>query len=137
MAGLGVAHNYRRILVEISPGELIDKISILEIKASRVTEPDKLASIWHELELLTRVHDECIPRSDELALLSADLKTLNIALWEIEFEIRKEEQAKRFRKRFIGLARAGYRSNDRRAALKRQINILLGSAIIEEKSYVD
>lgn len=132
---LAAAGSYRRIFVEISPGELVDKISILEIKASRITEPHKLLNIRHELELLTRVHDECMPKSAQLALLSADLKTLNITLWNVEEEIRKE-QAKRSRRRFIGFARTVYRNNDRRAALKRRINILLGSPIIEEKSYI-
>ncbi|AZO23958.1 hypothetical protein EJ070_26920 [Mesorhizobium sp. M1E.F.Ca.ET.045.02.1.1] len=125
----------RPILVEIAPGELLDKISILEIKAASIADAAKRANVLHELEQLSHVRDEHIPASEALAGLYADLKAVNQALWVIEDDIRVEELNKRFGDRFIELARGVYRTNDRRAALKREINLLLSSAIIEEKSY--
>jgi hypothetical protein len=125
----------RPILVEIAPGELLDKISILEIKAANIADASKRANVLLELEQLSRVRDEHLPASEALAGLYADLKAVNQALWVIEDDIRVEELNKRFGDRFIELARNVYRTNDRRAALKREINLLLSSAIIEEKSY--
>ncbi|BCG94771.1 DUF6165 family protein [Mesorhizobium sp. 131-2-1] len=125
----------RPILVEIAPGELLDKISILEIKAASIADASKLVNVLHELEQLSRVRDEHLPASATLASLYAELKAVNQALWVIEDDIRVEELNKRFGDRFIELARGVYRTNDRRAALKREINVLLSSAIIEEKSY--
>jgi len=125
----------RPILVEIAPGELLDKISILEIKAANIADASKRANVLLELEQLSRVRDEHLPASEALAGLYADLKAVNQALWVIEDDIRVEELNKRFGDRFIELARSVYRTNDRRAALKREINLLLSSAIIEEKSY--
>jgi uncharacterized protein DUF6165 len=125
----------RPILVEIAPGELLDKISILEIKATNIADASKRANVLLELEQLSRVRDEHLPASEALAGLYADLKAVNQALWVIEDDIRVEELNKRFGDRFIELARSVYRTNDRRAALKREINLLLSSAIIEEKSY--
>jgi len=125
----------RPILVEIAPGELLDKISILEIKAANIADASKRANVLLELEQLSCVRDEHLPASEALAGLYADLKAVNQALWVIEDDIRVEELNKRFGDRFIELARSVYRTNDRRAALKREINLLLSSAIIEEKSY--
>ncbi|RWA61923.1 DUF6165 family protein [Mesorhizobium sp.] len=125
----------RPILVEIAPGELLDKISILEIKAASIADASKRANVLHELEQLSRVRGEHISESEALAGLYADLKAVNQALWVIEDDIRVEELNKRFGDRFVELARSVYRTNDRRAALKREINLLLNSTIVEEKSY--
>jgi hypothetical protein len=129
------ATNNQSITVEVAPGELIDKITILQIKSERISDPAKLANVRHELNVLDTVHGERVPSSDRLAALTADLKAVNEALWDIEDEIRVCEKAKDFGPRFVELARSVYHQNDRRAALKRQINDLLGSQIIEEKSY--
>ena len=124
------------ILVEIAPGELIDKITILEIKSVRITDAGKLGHVHDELALLTAAHDRAIVPSTELAALTAELKAVNEALWQIEDEIRLCERAGDFGQHFVQLARAVYRNNDRRSGLKRQINELLGSQLLEEKAYV-
>ncbi|MGD9915837.1 MAG: DUF6165 family protein [Rhizobiaceae bacterium] len=123
------------IMVEIAPGELLDKISILEIKNERITDAAKRANVRIELDLLCAARDREITPSAALDSLYASLKRVNEALWEIEDGIRDEERDRRFGERFVELARSVYRTNDRRAALKREINTLLGSAIVEEKSY--
>jgi tetratricopeptide (TPR) repeat protein len=129
------ASKAQAVAVEVAPGELIDKITILQIKSERISDPAKLVNVRHELNVLETVEHERIASSERLKQLSADLKAVNEALWDIEDEIRVCERAKDFGPRFIELARSVYHQNDRRAALKRQINDLLGSAIIEEKSY--
>jgi post-segregation antitoxin (ccd killing protein) len=121
--------------VPIGPGELVDKITILEIKSERLASLDKLANVRVELAALVAARDAAIEVSEALAQLTAGLKKVNEALWQIEDEIRDCERSADFGPRFIELARAVYRSNDQRAALKRQINELLGSVIVEEKSY--
>ena len=123
------------IPIEIAPGELIDKITILEIKLERMTDPDKLANVKVEWEVLTASRDAHATPSDELAALTTELKTINEALWVIEDDIRDCERDKDFGDKFIELARAVYKTNDKRAAVKRQINELLGSSLVEEKSY--
>ncbi len=123
------------VAVEISPGELIDKITILEIKAERMADPAKLRNVRHELDLLSGIRERAFAPSPELARLTSELKEVNQTLWQTEDDIRDCERATDFGPRFIALARSVYRSNDRRAALKREIGALLGSAIIEEKSY--
>lgn len=123
------------ILVEIAPGELLDKQSILEIKSERITDAAKLANVRIELDVLVRARAGAIPDLAELEALYARLKGVNEALWEIEDGIRDEEAAQRFGARFVELARSVYRTNDERAAIKREINVLLGSRIVEEKSY--
>lgn len=123
------------VLVPVSWGEVIDKITILEIKAERLTDPAKQNNVRRELEALTAVRERDFPNHAGLASLAADLKTINEALWTIEDDIRECERAHDFGESFIRLARAVYVTNDRRAALKRQINDLLGSSLIEEKSY--
>ena len=122
-------------MVGIAPGELIDKISILEIKAERITGPDKLHNVRSELDRLRAARDRTIRPSDELHELAAELRSVNDALWDIEDQIRDCERAGDFGQRFIELARSVYQQNDRRAAIKRRINERLGSEIIEEKSY--
>lgn len=122
------------ILVPISPGELLDKITILRIKSQRMSDPAKLANVRHELELLERTWTAAIGDAD----VSADeraLEAVNARLWVIEDDIRDKEAARAFDARFIELARAVYVENDERAAIKKRINTRLGSRIVEEKSY--
>jgi hypothetical protein len=125
----------RAIRVEVALGELIDKITILEIKNERITDSSKLQNVRTELAELTTERDRLLPPSDELARLTAGLKEVNAELWRIEDEIRDCERRQDFGPAFIALARSVYHQNDRRAALKRRINDLLGSRIVEEKSY--
>jgi hypothetical protein len=127
--------NVKSVAVQISPGELIDKITILAIKSERMTDEEKLANVRAEHALLEASLAECGAASAALDALGAELKDANERLWEIEDEIRLCETAKDFGPRFIELARGVYRNNDRRAELKRRINELLGSHIREEKSY--
>jgi hypothetical protein len=123
------------ISVEVSPGELIDKITILGIKLERIEDEDKLKNVKLEWETLTRARDEAIEATPELEKLTADLKESNERLWEIEDDIRQCERDKDFGDKFVELARAVYANNDQRSRLKREINELLGSRLIEEKSY--
>ena len=125
------------LLVPVSWGELLDKISILEIKKERISHPDKLKNISHELELLSAVRDKDMVNSDGIASLCEALKEVNEALWEIEDDIRVCEQKQEFDGEFVRLARAVYKTNDRRAELKYKVNALLGSEVVEEKSYED
>jgi hypothetical protein len=124
------------VTVPISPGELIDKITILEIKSERITDEEKLGNVRTELAMLRRARDAAVGPSPELQALEAELKATNTALWDIEDRIRKCERAGDFGPDFIVLARAVYRGNDRRAAVKRRVNELLGSDIVEEKAYI-
>jgi Family of unknown function (DUF6165) len=125
----------RSVMVGIAPGELIDKIGILEIKAERITDAGKLNHVRAELYALLEARDASIFDTEGLVPLAADLKATNEALWDIEDRIRDCERAGDFGQRFIDLARSVYQQNDRRAAIKRRINERLGSEIIEEKSY--
>ena len=121
--------------VDVSVGELIDKITILEIKAERLGDPAQVNNVRNELEILLAARDAALPPSTELNELSLSLKRINEQLWGIEDDIRDRERAKDFGERFIELARSVYVCNDERATLKRRINELLGSRIVEEKSY--
>jgi hypothetical protein len=123
------------ILIPISPGELLDKITILQIKAQRMTDPVKLANVKTELDMLSKVWSEAVAVDAEITALTTELKAVNEALWEIEDDIRDEERNKRFNKRFIELARAVYVTNDERANAKKKVNLHLNSTIVEEKSY--
>jgi hypothetical protein len=123
------------ILVPISPGELLDKITILRIKAARMSDVGKVANVKHELALLEQVWKDSGAAAVNLGTEEANLTRVNEALWVIEDDIRDEEHASRFGERFIELARAVYVTNDERAAIKKRINTLLGSSIVEEKSY--
>lgn len=125
----------RPILIEIAPGELLDKLSILEIKLARIADPGKLANVRVEYDLLSAARAQGILRSGAMEALFDRLKRVNTDLWDVEDAIREEERAQRFGERFIELARAVYTQNDERAAIKKEINRLLGSAIVEEKSY--
>jgi tetratricopeptide (TPR) repeat protein len=123
------------LLVEVSAGELLDKITILEIKSERIRDTAQLRNVCTELGALERVRAERLPVSAALAPLVAELRAVNRALWEIEDAVRVCERSGDFGPRFIELARSVYQHNDRRAALKRQINALLRSRLVEEKSY--
>jgi hypothetical protein len=123
------------VTVAVSPGELFDKISILEIKARRIGDPQKLRNVQFELEMLTEARDRLIPARTELTELTTELRLVNELLWDVEDAIRCCERNGDFGPNFIDLARSVYINNDRRAAIKRQINELLGSRLIEEKSF--
>jgi hypothetical protein len=123
------------LLIPVSWGELLDKITILQIKSERMTDTVKRGNVRHELNLLVIVRDRQGPCPDGLEELVAALRTVNEQLWDIEDAIRLCEKKQDFGAAFIELARAVYTSNDRRAALKYRINSLLGSQVIEEKSY--
>lgn len=123
------------ILVPISPGELLDKITILRIKAARMTDAQKVQNVRLELELLERTWRESGAAVPEIAADEAELQRVNEALWDIEDKIRDKELAQAFDAEFIELARAVYVTNDERAAVKRRVNVALGSRIVEEKSY--
>jgi hypothetical protein len=123
------------IRVDVAAGELIDKISILEIKADRIGCETKRANVMHELAVLRAARDGAVPADTRLARLAAELKAVNTTLWEVEDDIRACERDRDFGPRFVELARLVYRTNDRRAALKREVNEHLGSTIVEEKSY--
>jgi uncharacterized protein YukE len=127
------------IKVPISPGELLDKITILRIKSRRMHDPQKLANVRLELDALQSTWERSAPAGVDLAAnVAADIEallTVNERLWVIEDDIRDKERAGAFDDEFIRLARAVYRENDERAAIKRRINTTLGSRIVEEKSY--
>ena len=122
------------ILVPISPGELLDKITILRIKAARITDAARLANVRLELQLLERTWRDACGAVDVTADERA-LQSVNERLWDIEDRIRGKEAQRRFDQEFIELARSVYIANDERAALKKRINLALGSRLIEEKSY--
>jgi hypothetical protein len=123
------------ILAPISAGELIDKITILRVKAERIGDPAKEANVRKELALLEATAAEHLPVSDELVRLTAELTAVNAALWDIEDGKRDCERRQDFGPEFVALARRVYMDNDRRAAVKRAINAAVGSEIVEEKSY--
>jgi hypothetical protein len=124
-----------KIRVDIAPGELIDKLTILEIKLENIKDERKLANIRSEYADLMGVFRSSIAETSRLNTLIAELKRINATLWRIEDEIREQERAGTFGQAFVDLARSVYRTNDLRAATKREINELLNSGIIEEKSY--
>jgi len=125
------------IQVPVSPGEVLDKITILEIKSERISDAGKLANVKRELELLQAAWQQSVPEDDTVRRIHDELKTINEALWEIEDDIRDKERAREFDQVFIDLARSVYVTNDQRANAKKELNIYLGSEIVEEKSYQD
>ena len=125
----------RRIEVPISVGELVDKVTILEIKSEKIGDAGKLANIRRELDALTAVLKPSLEATPALAALKAELRTINETLWRIEDDIRDCERQRDFGPTFVELARSVYRTNDRRAATKRKIDDLTGSELVEEKSY--
>ncbi len=126
-----------QISVPVSPGELVDKITILEIKVERITDEEKLQNVKTELELLVQVWETVSSDTEAILPLKETLKGINQALWDIEDQIRIKESRQEFDQEFINLARSVYVQNDQRAAAKKQINVLLGSKIKEEKSYAE
>ena len=123
------------IKVPISPGELIDKITILRIKSQRMSDPQKLHNVRLELEALQGTWSNSAYAGIDIEADIHALMTVNERLWVIEDDIRDKERARAFDADFIRLARAVYVENDERAAIKRRINVKLGSTIVEEKSY--
>ena len=125
------------ISVPVSPGELLDKITILRIKSSRMRDAGKLANVRIELALLEETWGASPYAKADIAADVAALQQVNERLWVIEDDIRDKERAQAFDSEFIRLARAVYFENDERAAIKRRINLKLGSTIVEEKSYAE
>lgn len=123
------------ILVPLSPGELLDKITILRIKSARLRDRGQLDHVARELALLEERWAAAVPQHAPLAAERTALEQVNEQLWDIEERIRAHEAAQRFDQEFIELARSVYLRNDERAAIKRRINLALNSAIVEEKSY--
>ncbi len=125
------------ISIPISYGELIDKITILEIKSAQMSDPSKLVNVRVELDLLNKTWASDDASHTDIADARARLKSVNEDLWEIEDRIRLKEKAQAFDIEFIELARSVYFRNDERAKIKREINLALGSRLVEEKSYQD
>jgi hypothetical protein len=130
--------DYKMLLsIPVSVGEIMDKITILEIKAERILDAEKLANVTAELDTLRPLVTHDALNTASIKALVAELKDINEALWDIEDDIREREYAKDFGEAFIALARAVYVTNDKRAEVKKQINLATGSTLIEEKSYED
>ena len=124
-----------QLQVPVSVGEVLDKITILQIKLAHISDANKRVNIQNELNALLPLVAGDSFTTDEMQGLMAELKSVNEALWDIEDDIREKEAAKSFDAEFIELARAVYVTNDKRAEIKKQINLATGSALIEEKSY--
>jgi hypothetical protein len=124
-----------RVEVPISVGELVDKVTILEIKSEKIEDAAKRTNIRRELDALTAVLKPLVAATPGIAPLKAELRTINETLWQIEDDIRDCERKRDFGAAFVALARAVYQTNDRRAATKREIDDLTGSELVEEKSY--
>ena len=124
-----------QLQVPVSVGEVLDKITILQIKLARISNAAKRANIQNELDALLPLMGGDAFTTDQMQGLMAELKTVNEALWDIEDDIREKEATKSFDAEFIRLARAVYVTNDKRAEIKKQINLATGSALVEEKSY--
>ena len=125
------------INVPISPGELVDKITILEIKKEFIDDINKLKNINHEYDLLMQIYSNDVSKTDGVDSLKSKLKNINLSLWKIEDDIRDCERDKIFNERFVKLARDVYFTNDKRSKVKLEINLLLNSSLVEEKSYKD
>ncbi len=123
------------VKIDISYGELIDKITILEIKSERITEARKLENIERELTILTEAWRNSGVDQDGIGAERAALKAINENLWDIEDQIRRKEAEQSFDQGFVELARSVYRTNDERSTVKRAINDRFGSSLVEEKSY--
>ena len=124
-----------QLQVPVSVGEVLDKITILQIKLAHISDANKRVNIQNELDALLPLVASDVFTTVEMQGLMAELKSVNEALWDIEDDIREKEAAKSFDAEFIKLARAVYVTNDKRAEIKKQINLATGSALIEEKSY--
>ena len=121
----------------ISVGELLDKVTILEIKKDKINDTEKLKNVQHELSLLQSICEQENLLNEEVNQKKQALKEVNLRLWAIEDDIRIKEKKQEFDDEFIQLARRVYFENDDRAAIKKQINLMTGSALVEEKSYQD
>ena len=125
------------INVPISPGELVDKITILEIKKEFIVDSNKLKNINYEYNLLMKIYNDDVSKTDGVDVLKTKLKNINLSLWKIEDDIRDCERDKIFDNTFVELARSVYFTNDKRSKVKLEINLLLNSSLVEEKSYKD
>lgn len=123
------------IKIDVSVGEIMDKLTILEIKAEKISDAAKLANVRKERDSLLPVINQPVYQTDEVHRLFAALKEINLKLWDIEDDIRQKEAEKTFDDGFIELARSVYFTNDERAEIKKQINLVTGSELVEEKSY--
>ena len=127
----------KKILSEISAGELLDKISILEIKLDKIKDKNRNSEIKKEYEVLKKIEKSSIDTNDKVKKLIIQIKDVNLALWKVEDKLRICEKNKNFDKNFIELARSVYITNDKRAKIKSEINEILKSNIKEVKQYVD
>jgi len=134
---MGHSKSAMHLIVKTSPGEFLDKLTILEIKSERIRDHKKLENVERELAHLRVIWSESSLSKVDVSALLAELKEINESLWEVEDQIRLKESANQFDDGFIQLARSVYLTNDRRAAIKRKLNITLGSELLEEKSYAD
>jgi hypothetical protein len=125
------------IQVPVSFGEMLDKITILEIKSERIDDAEKLANVARELELLGNTWQSSDATAGDIGDARERLKAVNEKLWDIEDRIRLKEAARAFDQEFIELARSVYYTNDERADIKKEVNLKLGSELVEEKSYQD
>jgi hypothetical protein len=130
-------NTHMSLMIEVAAGELIDKLTILEIKLENISDPAKLSNVRREYDSLLMSFRDNFAETPEIIRLTADLKATNKQLWQIEDDIREHERKSDFGAGFVELARSVYRTNDRRAAVKRHLNELLDSAMVEEKSYSD
>ena len=126
-----------QINIPISPGELVDKITILEIKKEFIIDSNKLKNINYEYNLLMKIYNDDVSKTDGVDVLKTKLKNINLSLWKIEDDIRDCERDKIFDNTFVELARSVYFTNDKRSKVKLEINLLLNSSLVEEKSYKD
>ena len=126
-----------QINTPISPGELVDKITILEIKKEFIVDSNKLKNINYEYNLLMKIYNDDVSKTDGVDVLKTKLKNINLSLWKIEDDIRDCERDKIFDNSFVELARSVYFTNDKRSKVKLEINLLLNSSLVEEKSYKD
>ena len=124
-----------QLQVPVSVGEVLDKITILQIKLAHISDAAKRANVQNELDALLPLVASDAFTTDQMQGLMAELKAINEVLWDIEDDIREKEAAKNFNADFIRLARAVYVTNDKRAEIKKQINLATGSDLVEEKSY--
>ena len=125
------------LMVSVSAGELLDKLTILEIKSERIKDEEKLRNVHKELDILRKTWVESPLSRFDVSTVVDNLKRVNESLWDIEDLVRLKEAAQTFDDEFVRLARSVYRINDQRAAIKRELNGLLGSELMEEKSYPD
>ncbi len=123
--------------VQTAPGEFLDRLTILELKFERISDPAKLANVRRELELMRATWQASPLAGSDVAAVVAALKQVNATLWDIEDRIRRCESEQRFDSDFVELARAVYRTNDKRSAIKRDLNLALGSELLDEKSYTE